>query len=125
MKIDIEKLKQSFPFISHLLTNDGRNFYGIIVNCDKNSISFINLEKIHSQDEFISLMKMSQNWWWYSNRSIPLNIFYRKDTQYFMQYTTHLPYKTTEVRSGHIASLQKILDNTRTNRKNRTLYYSV
>ncbi|ASV44167.1 hypothetical protein PBI_SCTP2_152 [Salicola phage SCTP-2] len=121
MKFEIEKLKSSFPFLSHLETEDGRNYYGIILNCDRNSISFINIEKLYSQQELISLMKITQNWWWYSNRVIPMNIFYPKDVQPFMQYVTHLPYKTTYLKSGHIASLQKILDQSNNNRKNRTL----
>lgn len=120
MLFDIAKIKNTFPFISEIRSNNDI-YHGIILNYDKLSISFIDIGKIRDKKEFVALINLSERWWWYSNRSIPLNLFYSNETELFMKYVTHLPAKTSDVVSGHVASLQTILDATKTNKKNRTL----
>ena len=120
MLFDIAKIKNTFPFISEIESNNSI-YHGIIINYDKLSVSFIDIGKMRDKKEFVALINLSERWWWYSNRSIPLNLFYSKESELFMKYVTHLPAKTSNVVSGHVASLQTILDGTKTNKKNRTL----
>lgn len=120
MLFDIAKIKNTFPFISEIESNNNI-YHGVILNYDKLSVSFIDIEKIRDKKEFVALINLSERWWWYSNRSIPLNLFYSNESELFMRYVTHLPAKTSNVVSGHVASLQTILDMTKTNKRNRTL----
>lgn len=119
MLFDITKIKNTFPFISELKTSNSI-YHGVVLNSDKISVSFIDIEKISSKEDFVRLINLSEKWWWFSNRIIPLNLFYPDETAPFMDFVTHLPSKTTDV-DGHVASLQAILDGTKTNKKNRTL----
>lgn len=121
MLFNIEKITQNFPFVSKLVSDDNSIYCGIIINCDKNGISFINLDYIYDQKDFLRLMKVAQRWWWYSNRMIPLNLFYYDEILPYMVFVTHLPTKTTNISEGHIASLQKILETSKISKKNRTL----
>lgn len=119
MRLELDKLRESFPFLSKMIVNTKISYYGIVLNCDKNAVTFINLEKIQTKEELVKLMNLSQNWWWYSNRSIPLNLFYQKETEEYMPYVTSLPFKTTTI-EGHVSSLEDILNNAKTSRKNRS-----
>lgn len=120
MLFDINKIKNTFPFISEIEVND-TIYHGIILNSDKLSTTFIDIEKIRSKEAFVELITISEKWWWYSNRSIPLNLFYPEQSDIFMDYVTHLPAKTSRIVNGHCVSLQKFLHKTKTNKKNRTL----
>ena len=120
MLFDVAKIKNTFPFISEIHSSN-TIYHGVILNYDKLSVSFIDIEKIKNKKEFVALINLSEKWWWYSNRSIPLNLFYSDESEFFMRYVTHLPAKTSNVVEGHVASLQTILDMTKTNKKNRTL----
>ena len=119
MLFDITKIKNTFPFISEIKSTS-TIYHGIVLNSDKLSVSFIDIDKISNKQEFVALINLSEKWWWYSNRTIPLNLFYNEEAELFLRYITHLPSKTTEV-DGHVASLQEILDGSKTNKKNRTL----
>lgn len=119
MLFDITKIKNTFPFISEIHSSNNI-YHGIVLNSDKLSVTFIDIEKISNKKEFVALINLSEKWWWYSNRTIPLNLFYRDESELFLKYVTHLPSKTTKI-DGHVASLQEILNMTKTNKKNRTL----
>lgn len=119
MLFDITKIKNTFPFISEIKSNN-TIYHGIILNSDKLSVSFIDINKIKDKKEFVALINLSEKWWWYSNRTIPLNLFYNQESEMFLKYVTHLPAKTASI-DGHCASLQDILDMSKTNKKNRTL----
>lgn len=119
MLFDITKIKNTFPFISEITSNN-TIYHGIVLNSDKLSITFIDINKIKDKKEFVELINLSEKWWWYSNRTIPLNLFYYHESETFLKYVTHLPSKTTYI-DGHVASLQDILDMSKTNKKNRTL----
>lgn len=120
MLFDINKIKNTFPFISEIEVNNDI-YHGIILNCDKLSTTFIDIEKIRSKEAFVELITISEKWWWYSNRSIPLNLFYPEQSDVFMAYVTHLPSKTSNITNGHCVSLQTFLQKSKTNKKNRTL----
>ena len=120
MLFDINKIKNTFPFISEIEVNNDI-YHGIILNSDKLSTTFIDIDKIHSKEVFVELITISEKWWWYSNRSIPLNLFYPEYADMFMPYVTHLPAKTSRIVHGHCVSLQKFLLKSKTNKRNRTL----
>lgn len=119
MLFDINKIKNTFPFITEIGVNKDI-YHGIILNSDKLSTTFIDIEKIRSKEAFVELITISEKWWWYSNRSIPLNLFYPEQSDVFMAYVTHLPTKTSRI-VGHTVSLQAFLQKAKTNKKNRTL----
>lgn len=124
MFLDKNKIKDKFPFISVIIGNNNEEeYYGIILANNRNTISFIDIKKIRDTKQFSDLLQICQNWWWYSNRSIPINLYYYEDTLPFMQYVTHLPSKTNTIVSGHVASLDKIVEQNKSSIRNRILRF--
>lgn len=124
MFLDKNKIKDKFPFISVIVGNGcDTEYYGVIIANNRNTISFIDIKRIKSTDEFSDLLQVCQNWWWYSNRTIPINLYYYEETSKFMKYVTHLPSKTHTIISGHVASLDKIVESNKSSTKNRILRF--
>lgn len=119
MKIDKEIIETNFPFMAVMEMND-KEYMGIILNSDKSSVTFIDFSKIPNTAEVKRLVNIGMNWWWYSNRSIPLNLFYYEDVLPYMEYVSSLPAKNTEVICGHVCSLEKLI-NRKYYRKNKVL----
>lgn len=122
MNLTIETIKNNFPFISVFSANDNENnIYGIVLNCDKTTVSIIDIEKIRNKDEIIKLLEIGENWWWYSNRDIPLNLFYYDECLPYMKYVSHLSSKYIDKIYGNESSLTNFTNSKKIFRKNKTL----
>lgn len=119
MKLDKNIIESDFPFLAMIEFADETHI-GIVLNKDKHSITFIDFNKIHSSEKLKKIINIGMNWWWYSNRAIPLNLFYYEDVLPYMQHVTSLPAKTSEVLCGHVCSLETLIDR-KYYRKNKTL----
>ena len=121
MQLSKEIIKESFPYISVIEDGNTDEYIGIIISYNKNTISFIDINKIKIKQELLDLLSLCKNWWWYSNRVIPINLYYFEQTKPFMKYLTHLPTKTSTVIIGNAYSLEKVLEINKTSKSNRTL----
>lgn len=121
MQLSKEQIKESFPFISVIEDSNEKEYIGIILSHNKNTISFIDLNKIKSKEKLLALIELCKNWWWYSNRIIPLNLYYYDQSAPFMQYLSHLPSRTSEVIIGNIFTLEKVVELNKTSKSNKTL----
>ena len=72
---NLEKLQQSFPFLSGLRYRD-KEYICIIQNSDDKIISFYDYDSLANEVEKKAFLKYGDIWWWESNRLIPINIFY-------------------------------------------------
>lgn len=121
MQLSKDKIKESFPYISVIEDGNGDEYVGIIIAYNKNTISFIDINKIKNKQTMIELLSLCKNWWWYSNRIIPINLYYYEQSLPYMKYLTHLPAKTSTVIIGNIYSLEKVLEVNKTSKSNKTL----
>lgn len=122
MNLTLETIKNNFPFISVFSTNeDGTIIYGIVLNSDKNTISMIDLNSINDKQKIVELMKIGENWWWYSDRDIPINLFYYNECLPYMEYVLHIPAKSVSQIFGSNSSLTYFTNNKKIFRKNKTL----
>lgn len=120
--IDNEEHHELLPFVCTIQMDTGDIYRGVIVNLDKTIISFIDIAKMKNNEELYEFIELCLEWWWYSSRQIPVNLFYPKQTEYYMQrYTTHIPNKASVNITGHQVSLSNIVKGQKFYRKNISL----
>lgn len=103
----IEQLTAKYPFMS-LCMYANAEYVGIIQNRDDNITTiydFGNIQDIELKHLFLELANI---WWWESNRSIPINIFLKKEWEPFRPYRRTFVNKDLEILCGPVCSLSDI-----------------
>jgi hypothetical protein len=102
-----ETLRKKFPFLS-LIRKGDMEFVGIVQNQDNQVTSFYDYSRIMSPEDKMIFLKYGEIWWWESNRKIPINIFLKKDFQYFRSTLVTLTTKDIEIVHGPVLRLDEI-----------------
>jgi len=101
------KLTEQYPFIT-LCTYAGIEYVGIVQNRDDaitTIYDFGNIQDANLKRRFVDL---ANQWWWESNRSIPINIFLKQDWDPFRPYLRTFSNKDLEIIHGPVCSLNEI-----------------
>lgn len=114
-----DKLSEKYPFLSVCRCADEEHV-GIIQNRDNAITTLYDFGALPSTEHKKLFLELGEVWWWESNRSIPINIFLRKDWALFKPYTRTFSNKTLEILSGPCTSLNEIVHKKR-KRKSITL----
>lgn len=80
-----QKLSETHPFIT-ILNYAGQEYVGVIQNRDDAITSFYDYGSIVSKDMKELFLELGDQWWWESNRMIPINIFLKDDWTVFRPY---------------------------------------
>lgn len=111
-----QKLFDAYPFLS-IVQYSNAEYVGIIQNQDTLITSFYNWEKLRGENEKRMFIELAEQWWWESNRKIPINIFLYNEWQQFRHTLITFNNKDLVVAAGHIVSLNE-LSQKRVKRKN-------
>ena len=84
MTVDLKDIQTSYPFLS-LISVVKQEIVGIIQNCDNKVMSIYVFELLPSELKSLFL-EYGANWWWESNRKIPINIFIGQEFAKFRPY---------------------------------------
>lgn len=103
----LDNIKENFPFIS-VITYGGKEYVGIITNQDQYITSMYDFELIKTDDERREFLEMGEVWWWESNRTIPINIFLKKEMELFRIYIINLNTKDVNLLLGPTVNLHNI-----------------
>ena len=106
--INLEEIKEKFPFLSGLRVQT-HEYIGIIQNSDDKIISFYDYESIRSPEEKVIFLEHGETWWWESNRLLPINIFLQGQMQQFRYCMKTVVNKDVEIMFGSITSLNNIM----------------
>jgi hypothetical protein len=101
-----EEIFEQYPFLS-LVTYGGQEYVGIIQNQDDSFLSMYDYSKIDSNLKPLFL-ELGDAWWWESNRTIPINLFLKKDFFTFSKYLITFNIKDTEVVRGPSVSIAEL-----------------
>lgn len=112
MLIDIEQIKKTHPFLS-LVSVSTQEYVGIIQNSDSKVISLYQYDIIPQNLKQVFL-EFGSNWWWESNRKIPINIFIGKDFGVFRPYLRTYSSKESKIIFGPVIRLSDLNQNKRT-----------
>lgn len=102
-----EKLTEKYPFIT-LCTYADTEYIGIVQNRDDAVTTIYDYGAIQTQEDKMLFLELASQWWWESNRSIPINIFLRKDWDKFKIVLKTFSNKDLEIIHGPVCSLMDI-----------------
>ena len=114
-----EKLTEKYPFIT-LCVYANAEYVGIVQNRDDTVTTIYDFGSMQTPGEKLEFLELANTWWWESNRSIPINIFLRKDWEKFRGTLRTFVNKDLEILHGPVCSLLDIARK-KTKRKSITL----
>jgi len=114
-----EKLTEKYPFIT-LCLYANQEYVGVVQNRDETVTTIYDFGSIQSQEDKLEFLELAGQWWWESNRSIPINIFLRHDWDKFRGTLRTFINKDLEILHGPTCSLLD-LSRKKTKRKSITL----
>jgi len=74
----INQLLEQYPFITYLIYG-GNEYIGIIQNSDEQITTIYDFGSLRSADQRRRFLDLGEQWWWESNRMIPINVFLKND----------------------------------------------
>lgn len=103
-----DNLQQNFPFIT-VINYVEQEFVGIIINQDNQVTSMYDFAALKTDAEKAKFLELGEEWWWESNRMIPINIFLSKEIQPFKYAIRNFSTKDVRVLLGPCTSLNDII----------------
>jgi hypothetical protein len=103
-----EKLTEKYPFIT-LCVYANAEYVGVVQNRDEIVTTIYDFGDILDQESKILFLELASTWWWESNRSIPINIFLRRDWEQFRYTLRTFVNKDLEILHGPACSLLDIV----------------
>jgi hypothetical protein len=101
------KLSEQYPFIT-LCVYASTEYVGIVQNQDITVTTIYDFGSIHDPLMKQRFLELANTWWWESNRSIPINIFLKKDWDVFKPCLRTFANKDLEILHGPVCSLADI-----------------
>ncbi len=114
-----QKLTDKYPFITLCVYAD-TEYVGVVQNRDDSVTTIYDFGALQDQLDKIEFLELASQWWWESNRSIPINIFLRGDWDRFRVILRTFNNKDLEIVHGPVCSLQDIASK-KSKRKSITL----
>lgn len=102
-----KELEDNYPFLS-VITYGGVEYIGIINNQDSSITSMYVYTELRSDIEKKNFVKCGEDWWWESNRMIPINIFLRQEMEYFKYSLMTMNSKDVKVSIGPCVNLNDL-----------------
>lgn len=118
-----QTLLDDFPFLT-LVKYGGKEYVGIMQNVDQNLASMYNYENIRTHQDKLDFLEMGEEWWWGTNRMIPINIIFKQRWERYRPCLVTFTLKDFEVLHGPIISLNNIIQK-RVKRRNIQLVKKV
>ena len=102
-----QKLTEKYPFIT-LCVYSNQEYVGVVQNRDDTVTTIYDFGTVISQEDKLEFLELAATWWWESNRSIPINIFLRRDWDKFRPTLRTFVNKDLEILHGPACSLLDI-----------------
>jgi hypothetical protein len=102
-----EKLTEKYPFIT-LCMYANAEYVGVVQNRDDIVTTIYDFGAVQTQELKVEFLELASTWWWESNRSIPINIFLRRDWEKFRPTLRTFVNKDLEILHGPACSLLDI-----------------
>jgi hypothetical protein len=103
-----EKLTEKYPFMT-LCVYANAEYLGVVQNRDDIVTTIYDFGAVTDQEAKMLFLELASTWWWESNRSIPINIFLRRDWEQFRYTLRTFVNKDLEILHGPACSLLDIV----------------
>lgn len=114
-----QRLTDKYPFIS-VISYGNEEYIGIIQNRDAYVTNFYDLNSVKDADARQQFLDLGEQWWWESNRLIPINIFLKQEWQNFKSCLRIFNSKDVVLMHGPVVSLAELAQR-KTKRRSITL----
>lgn len=92
-----------------LVRHGDRELVGIIQNSDQHVITMYVYNHLRSDEDKLAFVEAGEEWWWGSNRLLPINIVLKESMKRF-NYALHTySQKDFEVLYGQVTSLTNVI----------------
>lgn len=102
-----QQLTEKYPFIT-LCLYANQEYVGVVQNRDDTVTTIYDFGVVTEQADKMLFLELASVWWWESNRSIPINIFLRRDWDQFRGTLRTFVNKDLEILHGPVCSLADI-----------------
>jgi len=110
-----EDFLEKYPFFALLKYGD-QEYVCIIQNQDIDVTTIYDFKSLKTEQHRADFVVLAEQWWWESNRMIPINIFLKDDWSQFRYVVKTLLTKEVIVIAGHTVKLMDLASK-RTKRK--------
>ena len=107
MEDNYTNLLNQYPFISYL-TYGGNEYIGIIQNSDEFITSIYDYALLKTLDQKTKYLELAEQWWWESNRLVPINVFLKQDWLEFRICLKTFNSKDVTIKHGPYVSLKEM-----------------
>ena len=118
-----KNLLDQYPFISYL-TYGGNEYLGIIQNSDEIITTIYDYGLLKTLEQKSRFLELADQWWWESNRLVPINVFLKHDWAEFKICIKTFNSKDVIIQHGPQISLKEIAQK-RSKRRSITLVRKV
>lgn len=108
MDESLQKLLEKFPFLSYGTLLD-THYLGIIQNSDSQLLSMYVIDMIPTDEMRRDFLQCGEEWWWQSNRLLPINIFLKEKFRPYRPFLKHFNRKDFDLKAGPSVSLQETI----------------
>lgn len=98
-------LIEKYPFLS-FVTYGGNEYIGIVQNVDDFITTLYDYGAIRTIEEKSMFLELGEQWWWESNRLIPINVFLKNEWLPFRGCLKTMNSKDVEIKFGPQVSLK-------------------
>jgi hypothetical protein len=98
------EIARTLPYIS-VIAYGGEEYVGIMINQDKFVTSIYDLSTIKTGEERTLFLKIGADWWWESNRKIPISVFCREQISLFSYAIKTFNSKDVRIILGPVVNL--------------------
>ena len=123
MEDSYKTLLDQYPFLSYIVYG-GNDYIGIIQNSDEIITSIYDYAALRTLAQKTVYLELADQWWWESNRLVPINVFLKQDWVMFRVCLKTFNSKDVEIKHGPYISLKEI-SNKRSKRRSITLVRKV
>lgn len=116
---EIQQLLEQHPYLTYLVYG-GNDYIGIIQNADEQITTIYDFGSLKTPEQKAKFLELGEQWWWESNRLIPINVFLKADWVMFKPCVKTLNSKDVEIKVGPQTSLKEMASK-RSKRRSITL----
>lgn len=105
-------IQENYPFFTYIQYGKKNYTYylGIVLNTDKIITTLYNYEDITTTEMRRKFVELGDQWWWESNRRIPINLFLAGQMTEFKPHLVNLNSKDVEICWGPETSIADIME---------------
>lgn len=107
MEAEHKTLLEKYPFLTFLVYG-GNEYIGIVQNSDEIITTVYDYASIRTIEDRSQFLELGEQWWWESNRLIPINVFLKAEWSPFRACLKTMNSKDVEIKFGPQVSLREM-----------------